>query len=100
MQVTVVGAGAIGGTIGAYLARAGHSVTFCDAAEAHVAAINEHGLTVRGWAEQFSVQAPAIQPGQLRGPLGLVLLAVKAQHTTQAIAEIAQIGTASCRESV
>ena len=37
----VVGAGAIGGTVGARLVRAGRSVLFCDADAEHVAAINE-----------------------------------------------------------
>lgn len=91
MQVTVVGAGAIGGTVGAYLARAGHAVIFCDAAEAHVAAINDRGLTIRGWEEEFTVPAPAIRPSELRGPLQLVLLAVKAQHTAQAMQAIAPL---------
>jgi 2-dehydropantoate 2-reductase len=91
MQVTVIGAGAIGGTVGAHLARASHAVTFCDAAEDHVAAINERGLTIQGWAEQFTVRAPAVGPDALRGPLGLVLLAVKAQHTTQAMQMIAPL---------
>ena len=91
MQVTVVGAGAIGGTVGAHLARVGHTVTFCDTAEEHVAAMNERGLTIRSWAEQFTVPALAIRPDDLRGPLGLVLLAVKAQHTAQAVQTIAPL---------
>ena len=91
MQVTIIGAGAIGGTVGAHLARAGHAVTFCDAVEAHVAAINERGLTIRGWAEEFTVRAPAVQPEALRGPLGIVLLAVKAQHTAQVMQRIAPL---------
>jgi 2-dehydropantoate 2-reductase len=38
-RVLVWGAGAIGGTLGAYLARAGHDVTLVDVVEDHVAAI-------------------------------------------------------------
>jgi 2-dehydropantoate 2-reductase len=91
MRITVMGAGAIGGTIGAYLARAGLPVTFCDAAAEHVTAINQHGLTIRGWAEEFNVQAAAVLPGDLRGPLDLVLLAVKAQHTAIAMDVIAPL---------
>jgi 2-dehydropantoate 2-reductase len=91
MQVTVVGAGAIGGTVGAHLARAGHAVTLCDTVEAHVAAINNHGLTIRGWAQQFTVQVPAVRPDELSGALGVVLLAVKAQHTAQAMRAIAPL---------
>ena len=37
-------AGAIGGTIGAYLVRDGYDVTFVDVAANHVAAIGERGL--------------------------------------------------------
>src|SRR5262245_43669618 len=91
MQVTVVGAGAIGGTEAAHLARAGHAVVLCDSAKAHVAAMNERGLTIRGWAEQFTVHVPAVRPDELRGPLGVVLLAVKAQHTTGAMQTIAPL---------
>jgi 2-dehydropantoate 2-reductase len=91
MQLTVIGAGAIGGTVGAHLARAGHAVTFCDTVATHVAAINERGLTIRSWAEEFTVHAPAVDPDDLRGSLGLVLLAVKAQHTAQAMQMIAPL---------
>jgi 2-dehydropantoate 2-reductase len=91
MQITIVGAGAIGGTVGAYLVRAGHQVLFVDAAADHVATINARGLTIRSWQEEFTVAAPAIGPGELRGPLGIVLLAVKAQHTAEALAPLAPL---------
>ena len=35
-QFLVWGSGAIGGTVGAYLARAGHAVTFVDLVEEHI----------------------------------------------------------------
>lgn len=91
MNITVVGAGAIGGTVGAYLARAGHAVTFCDMAAEHVAAINARGLSIHSWAEEFTVHAPAVPPEDLRGPLDIVLLAVKAQHTADALRFIAPL---------
>ncbi len=84
-QITIVGAGAIGGTVGAYLVRAGHTVQFVDTAADHVAAINQRGLTIRSWAEEFTVPAVAIAPEGLHAPLELVLLAVKAQHTAAAL---------------
>jgi glycine/D-amino acid oxidase-like deaminating enzyme len=46
MEITISGSGAIGGTLGARLIRAGHDVTLCDADEAHIAAIREHGLII------------------------------------------------------
>jgi len=84
----VVGAGAIGGTVGARMVRAGHSVLFCDADPAHVAALNESGLAVEGPVEEFTVSAPAVTPDELPAGLRTVLLAVKSQHTGDALAEI------------
>ena len=85
VSYVVVGAGAIGGTVGARLARAGHDVLFCDADPAHVAAINEAGLTIEGPVEQFTVAARAVAPDELPDGLGAVLLAVKHQHTAAAL---------------
>jgi len=38
MKITIIGSGAIGGTLGAHMIRAGHDITLCDADAAHVAA--------------------------------------------------------------
>jgi len=78
MNYVVVGAGAIGGTIGARLARGGHDVLLCDTDAEHVAAVNERGLTIKGPVEQFTTRVPAVAPGELPDALGAVLLAVKA----------------------
>jgi 2-dehydropantoate 2-reductase len=87
-QYTVVGAGAIGGTIGARLARSGHSVLLCDADPEHVAAINERGLRIEGPVEDFTVAIPAVTPEALPDELDAVLLAVKSQHTSEALQTI------------
>lgn len=84
MQLTIIGAGAIGGTIGAHLIRSGHDILFCDADPAHVAAINEHGLVIEGPVENFTVQAKAVLPEQLPERLGRVAISVKSHHTQQA----------------
>ena len=89
MRYVVVGAGAIGGTVGARLARDGHDVLFCDADPLHVEAIERNGLTVEGPVEQLSVRVPAVLPNDLPESLGAVLLAVKANHTQTALAAIA-----------
>jgi 2-dehydropantoate 2-reductase len=86
MQFTVIGAGAIGGTVGAHLARAGHDVLFCDADVDHVVTMNRDGLHVTGPVNDFVVPANAVTPDQLPDTLGgTVLLAVKSQHTTSAV---------------
>ena len=82
--VLVWGAGAIGGTVGVYLARAGHHVTFVDIVPEHVAAIRGPGLHIHGPVEDFTVQAPAMLPGDVSGTWDKVFLCVKAHHTAEA----------------
>lgn len=89
MRFTIVGAGAMGGTLGAYLIRAGHDVLFVDSAREHVEAINAGGLAIEG-IEEFRVSARAIPVEALAvaaagRPLEAVLLAVKAPHTAAAL---------------
>jgi len=79
------GAGAIGGVLGAYLARAGHDVLLVDINEEHVQACNEHGLAIEGPVEQFTQSVSAVCPDQIQGVYQRIVLAVKAQHTTQAM---------------
>lgn len=82
MKFTVIGAGAIGGTIGAHLVRDGHDVVFCDTEAAHVAAINERGLHVSGPVGDFVAGGTAVTPDGLDEEVdGVVLVAVKAHHT-------------------
>jgi 2-dehydropantoate 2-reductase len=88
MKVTVVGAGAIGGVLGAHLARYGHDVTFSDIVEDHVSQIRTSGIRIEGPEETFTVRAKACTPDELlqQGePLETVLLCVKAQHTEAAV---------------
>jgi len=89
MKFLVWGAGAIGGTLGAHLARAGHDVTFVDLAPEHVDAINRTGLRIEGPLAQFVARAPAFRPDQLHGEFEHVVLAVKAQDTESATRELA-----------
>jgi ketopantoate reductase len=61
VRFVVVGAGAIGGTVGARLVRDGHDVLFCDADAEHVAAMNDHGLVIEGPVEEltpYSLEPP------------------------------------------
>ena len=84
MRIIIWGAGAIGGTLGAYLIRQGQDVLFVDVAEDHVAAINQSGLHISGPVETFSVKAQALMPAQLNEACQTILLCTKAQHTRQA----------------
>jgi len=89
VDYVVVGAGAIGGTVGARLARDGHEVLLCDADPEHVAAVNARGLELEGPVEELTVRVPAVLPDELPDELGAVLLAVKSQHTGAALDAIA-----------
>jgi 2-dehydropantoate 2-reductase len=84
MRLTIIGAGAIGGTIGAHLVRAGHDVLLCDADPAHVTAINAKGLTIEGPVENFTVGVRAVLPEDLPERLDHVAIAVKSHHTARA----------------
>jgi len=84
VELTIIGAGAIGGTIGAYLIRDGHDVLLCDTDQAHVDAINSGGLTIEGPVANFTVPAKAVTPDQLPARLNRVAIAVKSHHTAQA----------------
>lgn len=87
-QYTIIGAGAIGGTVGAYMARGGLDILFVDADEDHVAAINRDGLTIRGFEETFTVPGRAVTPDNMPDSLSEVLLAVKAPATGTALEQI------------
>jgi 2-dehydropantoate 2-reductase len=86
--ILIWGAGAVGGTIGAYLARAGHPVVLVDVVAEHVAAIQARGLTIEGPIEQFTQRAPAVTPDQLQGRFRRAVLCVKAHHTAGAAAAL------------
>ncbi|HEV2438896.1 MAG TPA: 2-dehydropantoate 2-reductase [bacterium] len=93
--IVIVGAGAIGGTIGAHLVRAGQDVLLVDAAREHVAAVNRDGLHIEG-CETFTVRVPAVTSDGLAKalggrPLGTVMLAVKALHTGAGLDAVAPL---------
>jgi 2-dehydropantoate 2-reductase len=88
MRITIIGAGAIGGTVGAYLSEAGNDVLLVDTVAEHVAAINARGLRISGIRGDRTFPVRAALPGEMIGPLGFVILAVKAQHTEEALAPV------------
>lgn len=88
MQVTVWGAGAIGGVVGAWLVRGGVDVLFVDQDSAHVDAMNRHGLFIDGVRGEFRVPVKAVLPDQVTVTLGTVLLAVKCLHTETAVRQM------------
>jgi 2-dehydropantoate 2-reductase len=87
--ILIWGAGAIGGVLGAYWARAGIPVRMVDIVDAHVKACSTTGLAITGPVEQFRQVVPSVTPDRLEGAYSTIVLAVKAQATDVAIAMLA-----------
>ena len=88
-EVVVWGAGAIGGVIGAWMARSGVDVLLVDRDPEHVAAIQHDGLLVDGVREPFRVRVPCLGPEDAPEQVDLVFLAVKCMHTPGALDDLA-----------
>lgn len=86
--ILVWGAGAIGGTIAAYWARAGVPVLLVDVVKEHVEACRTTGLRIEGPLDNFTRVIPASTPQDLKGTYSRIVLAVKAQHTAAVLGEI------------
>ncbi|WP_069159681.1 ketopantoate reductase family protein [Nocardia altamirensis] len=85
----VYGAGAVGGSLGAFLHRAGHEVVLI-ARGPHLDAIRDRGLRVVTGAGAAMETIPAVSgPDQLVGAAGdVVLLAVKSMNTEAALRDL------------
>ncbi|HUX11933.1 MAG TPA: 2-dehydropantoate 2-reductase [Spirochaetia bacterium] len=83
-HIAVVGAGAIGGSVGALLHRAGHRVTLTGRPE-QVHAIRKDGLLIRGALGEFSAHLDVAE--RLTERPEFALIAVKTQDLASAISE-------------
>ncbi|MBU2601542.1 MAG: 2-dehydropantoate 2-reductase [Actinobacteria bacterium] len=85
MKIAMVGAGAVGGTLGFLLDEAGFDVTLIDVDRDKIAAIRDEGLTVimpDGESRTRRIKATT-DPAEV-GPVDLVQISVKGYHTTSA----------------
>jgi 2-dehydropantoate 2-reductase len=89
MKFAVVGAGAIGGYLGAKLARAGEDVTFI-ARNRNLEAIRANGfrLLLEDGSEEHAPTATAVQNMAEAGPQDVVLLTVKAHQVGDLLPEL------------
>ena len=85
MKVCVYGAGAIGGLMGAHLARIGKDVTLIARGE-HLAAMRAKGLSVSGASGDFTVTPRVTDDPAEAGLQNFVIVALKA-HQVAAIAD-------------
>ncbi|MES2532003.1 MAG: 2-dehydropantoate 2-reductase, partial [Pseudomonadota bacterium] len=90
-RVCIIGAGAVGGYIGAHMTQAGIDATLVDAWPAHVEAMRANGLNVTGMNGAGSVRTPvrALHIGDVsqfvrEKPFDVAFIAVKSYDTTWA----------------
>ncbi len=86
-KLAVLGVGAIGSVIGAYLTRAGRDITLIDFWPAHVEAMRQRGLTVTAQDEEFTVKVKAVHLADacsLRELFDAVFLSVKSYDSVWA----------------
>jgi 2-dehydropantoate 2-reductase len=85
LKIAVLGAGALGCAIGGTLAQAGNEVALINRNQAHVDAINTHGLVMRTPSGERTVRAWAAASAKGLGPVDLVIVLVKSFHTEEAM---------------
>ncbi len=89
MKIVVLGAGALGCALGSVLTEGGHEVWLVNRGQAHVDAMNQHGLKVRedGVDRFVKVHAETHCSGVdlTSGSVDLVIVLVKSFHTKEAI---------------
>jgi 2-dehydropantoate 2-reductase len=90
MKITVIGAGAMGGSYGGRLAVAGHEVRLIDAWPAHVEAINRDGLLIEGVHGEHRVRVPASTAADGAG-VDLVIVFVDANNSGAAAASAVRV---------
>jgi len=81
MKIAIIGAGAIGGVVAAYLKKAGEDVVLVGHGD-QVDAVNARGLTVKGVRGTETIKLPAMT--RLDKPYDLVIFTVKTQDLEEA----------------
>jgi 2-dehydropantoate 2-reductase len=87
MNITIIGAGAIGAICGAYLTKAGRNVVLVEPHDEHRRLIRR-GARIDGVRGEMTVPLNAIAPKELSEELELALLTVKSGKTIEALQTI------------
>lgn len=92
MNIIVVGAGGIGGTIGAYLARGGANVHFIVRSKEAEKTINDKGIIIKGPQEKFHVHnVTAGLPDNLPSKTDLLMIGVKHIQSKESLRPLTKI---------
>ncbi len=85
MRIVVIGAGALGGLVGAYLNAAGEDVTVVEIDEARAQLINEKGLLItEGSGDEKCMPLSVVTSCEGLGSADLIFIAVKSYQTEEA----------------
>ncbi len=87
-NIGVIGAGAIGGSLGGLMAKGGEDVTLIDVWAEPVKVIREKGLHIDGYTEQHDIQVQVIhvdELSQLKEKFDILFVAVKGYDTEWAV---------------
>ena len=85
MKICILGAGALGSSLGGVLTEAGLDVCLIDTWTEHVNAMNRQGLKLREDFSERTVKVRAATDCRGIGPADLILVLVKSYHTKEAI---------------
>jgi 2-dehydropantoate 2-reductase len=87
MRILIVGAGALGGLVGAFLTRAGEDVTLLETNATHAHLLNTDGLHIvqTGRDESITVPVHVVTSAEGLEPFDLVFIAVKTYQTEDAV---------------
>lgn len=86
MNITILGAGAMGSLFGGYLSKQNH-VWLVDVNEKRVSTICAHGIRVREADGDRTFHPTAVTSAQGLAPMDLIIVFVKAMYTVQALEE-------------
>mgnify|MGYP004700209165 FL=1 len=84
MRIALLGAGAMGTIIGAYLTKAGYDVELVDNYKAHVDALNEKGAHIVGFVDEI-IPVKAVYDDGLTGKYDLVISLTKQTTMKEAL---------------
>lgn len=99
-KIAIIGAGPVGGILGAHLAHAGHYVVLCDVLKNHLDAIKERGLIIKGVSEIVSRHerlAYGISELTNFPEIDIIIIATKASIMPKLIPEITKVAQAGAR---
>ena len=101
-RIAVIGAGAVGGYVGAHMTAAGHDVTLIDPWPDHVEQMQAHGLEIYGMTaeERMTVKVNAMHLTEVQNlakqkPIDIAFVSVKSYDTVWATTMIRQYLSAS-----